>query len=173
MKFRGIVKDVKDPKDFGRIRVELVGYDKGGSITPWCWPCSVFAGPGYGFYCMPVSGDEVYVEKTVDGDFVWVGFCWSGRNKKPDDGKAPDVRVFRTPVGHQLKFDESGDIKLDHSNGSFIVIRQNGNIEIMATGKDVWINDNGIVKCVNTMSICSFTGLVHPQGSKSVYSEKP
>ena len=171
MKIRGIVKDVLDPKNYGRIRVELIRYNIEQNITPWCWPCSPFAGPGYGFYCLPVIGDEVYVEKTEDGDWIFVGFCWTSRNPKPTDG-TKDVRLLRTPVGHQLKFDENGDIQILHSNTSFVILRANGDIEIMSE-KDVKIYDNGTVRCVNTNSICAYTGTIHPQGSRTVFTEKP
>lgn len=171
MKRRGIVKDVSDPKEFGRIKVQVIGYDESGNMTPWCYPCSSLAGPGYGFFCLPQIGDEVYVEKTEANDWVWTGFCWTDRNKKPTEG-TKDVRIFKTPAGHKLSFDESGDINLEHSSGSFVRLKQNGDIEVMAE-KNVLINDNGTVRSVNTRSICAFTGLPHPQGSRTVFTEKP
>ena len=171
MKTRGLVKNVEDPSNYGRIRVELIGYDPPTNVTPWCWPCTPFAGPGYGFYCLPVIGDEVYVEKTDEDNWVWTGFCWTSRNPIPADG-TKDVRLFRTPIGHQMKFDENGDIEIEHNSGSVITLKLNGDIEIMAD-KDVKINDAGTVRCVNTLSICAFTGLPHPQGSRTVFTEKP
>jgi uncharacterized protein involved in type VI secretion and phage assembly len=172
LKKRGTVIDVADPKEFGRIKVQLIGYDSGGNFTPWCWPCSPFAGPGYGFYCLPVVGDEVYVENTEDGRWVWSGFCWTERNAKPADGTA-DVRVMRTPVGHQLKLDENGDVEIEHSGGSKITIKQNGDIELSAPDGKILMNSSCLARGVNTLSICSFTGLPHPQGSRSVYTEEP
>lgn len=189
MKLRAKVIDVADPNQYGRIRVQLIGYDEAGNETPWCWPCSPFAGPGYGFYCLPEIDDEVYVERLETSEWIWVGFHWSGRNPKPTDGTAK-VRVFQTKAGHQLKFDEEGSVKLTHSseshidmksngdiellheNGSQVILRANGDVEIQAT-KNVLINDNGQVRAVNTRAICSYTGLPHPQGSRTVFTEKP
>lgn len=188
MKRRGIVLDVEDPRNFGRIRVELVGYDTKGNTTPWCWPCSPFAGPGYGFYCLPAPGDEVYVERTDEGDWVWVGFCWTERNAKPADG-TKDVRLFRTPVGHQMKFDENGDVEIVHTNGNIIAMRSNGDVEIEATSnlniqvakeaniicggkaivKATIIELNGVSgKVVTTSHICAYTGSPHVLGSAIV-----
>jgi hypothetical protein len=171
MKVRGVVSNVDDPMSLGRIKARIIGYTSPTDETPWSYPCSVMAGPGYGFFCLPIVGDEVYLEQTSGGEWVWLGFCWSVRSSKPSDGTAT-VRVFRTPVGHQIKIDEAGDIKLEHSNGSFMVMKQNGDIEVTATG-NILLNDNGTCKAVNTESICMYTGTPHPQGSKTVYTEKP
>jgi hypothetical protein len=35
------------------------------------------------------------------------------------------------------------------------------------------LNNKGSVRCVNTRSICSYTGMPHPQGSATVFSEEP
>lgn len=171
MKTRATVIDVDDPRQVGRIRVKLIGYAAGSDESAWCWPCSPMAGPGYGFYCLPVVGDEVWVEQTAEKDWVWTGFYWSDRKAKPTDGTA-DVRLIRTPIGHQLKIDEAGDIEIRHSNGSIAVLRQNGDIEVTAT-KNILLNDNGTTRAVNTMSICNYTGTPHPQGSRTVFTEKP
>jgi len=134
MKYQAVVIDVSDPRQVGRIKARLRGFGDRShhSNTPWCWPCVPFAGPGYGFFCLPNLGDEVWVEQAADGSWIWSGFFWSGRHDKPAEGSAPDVRVLRTPVGHQLKLDESGDVEFIHSNGDVIAMRQNGDVDIIA-----------------------------------------
>lgn len=142
MKRRGIVTDVADPDSLGRIRVKLVGFDPRGAETDWCWPCSPLAGAGYGFFCLPQVGDEVFVEQTAECDWVWTGFFWSGRRAAPAAG-TPTVRVFRTPAGHQVKFDESGDVEIADSRGSAITLRANGDIELLGQGDINLVNLSG------------------------------
>lgn len=132
MKHRATVVDVADPKAWGRIRTRLVAPAALASETPWCWPCSPLAGEGYGFYCLPQVGDEVWVEQVAGGEWLWVGFCWSGRHAKPASGSAT-VRVFRTPVGHELLFDESGAIEIRHKDGSTVSLEAGGKIVITST----------------------------------------
>jgi len=194
VKRHATVVDVDDPKQLGRIKVELGGFgehsgDARHRITPWCWPCTPFAGPGYGFFCLPQIGDEVWVEQAAGGEWVYTGFYWTGRNQKPADGQEPDVRVFRTPVGHQLKLDENGDVEIVHANGNVIAMRHNGDIEILSTkdlnvevageanitcgGKAMvtasMIELNGASgKVVTTSHICAYTGSPHVLGSATV-----
>lgn len=141
---KGEVIAIQDPEDIGRIRVRLSGHNVKHNETPWVYPCSPFAGNNYGWYCMPQIGDEVIVTKADDGTFIWLGYFWTGRNIKPEDGIAASVRVFKTPVGHQMKFDEKGDVEFLHSNGDVIAMRQNGNIDIIAN-KDLNLTVKGNV----------------------------
>jgi hypothetical protein len=168
---KGQVTRVDDPDDRGRIQVRLSGHHREANETPWAFPCSPFAGPGYGWYCLPVIDDEVLVARTVDGTWIWLGFFWTGRAPKPTDGEAPDVRVFRTPVGHQLKFDEAGDVELIHSNGSVMTMRQNGDIEVYAAA-DIHLNGDAF-NVVDTNCTCPMTGVSHKQGSSTVFSKGP
>jgi len=141
---KGEVIGINDPEDIGRIRVRLSAQNLNHNETPWVYPCSPFAGNNYGWYCMPQIGDEVMVTKANDGTFIWLGYFWTGRNKKPDEGIAASVRIFKTPVGHQMKFDEKGDVEFKHSNGDIIAMRQNGNIDIIVN-KDLNLTVKGNV----------------------------
>jgi len=132
MKHRAVVVDIDDPEQLGRIKVRLRGFgedtgDASHNETPWCYPCTNLAGPGYGLFCMPVVEDEVFVEETYEGDWVYTGFFWSKRHEKPEEGfPNPSVRVFTTPIGHQLKFEEDGCIEWKHTNGNLIRMEANG-----------------------------------------------
>jgi uncharacterized protein involved in type VI secretion and phage assembly len=85
MKMMAKVIDVGDPRSLGRVKVQLVGFDVAYRNSPWAWPCSPLAGAGFGFYFLPQVGDEVWVEKAANGDYVYVGFVWSDNNAKPAD----------------------------------------------------------------------------------------
>lgn len=166
VKYQARVTNVADPKGFGRIKAEIIGFD--GATTPWCYPCVPIAGPGYGFYFLPVVDDIVLVEQMADGRWVWTGCIWDAVNPKPTEGSAT-VRVLRTPAGHTLKFDESGDVELAHSAGSRLTLKANGDIEIEA---DSNVNINGsTAKVVTTAHVCAFTGAPHVQGSATVKAD--
>lgn len=182
VKMRAVVTDVGDPKDLGRIKVELVGFGDGARLneTPWCWPCVALAGDGYGFFCLPQVGDEVWVEKTADDKWVWTGFFWSGRHAKPTLGNAQS-RVLRTPAGHQLKLDDAGDIEITHANGNLVALRENGDIDVTVSGacnvtasgkvvvdgSRIELNGSG-GDVVTTKHNCSYTGGPHVLGSTTV-----
>lgn len=146
-KYCGKVTDVDDPQDLGRIKVQLLGFAEGADKTPWCLPCVPLAGSGFGMFFIPQVKDEVFVEMTADGQWVYVGFNWSGRNPKPADG-APDVRVLRMPGGQQLKFDADGNIEIDCP----------GDVSLKGDSKLV----------VSTGCVCSYTGGPHPQGVTTI-----
>lgn len=131
-KQRAVVIDIQDPEKLGRIRARLVGAQSGANITPWAWPCSPLASNGSGFFCMPVVGDRVWVEVAADGSWVYTGFCWTASHAVPEDG-SDQSRVFKTPAGHQIKFDDAGDIEITHSTGSRIVLSANGNVTVAVT----------------------------------------
>ena len=137
MKYRAAVIDISDPHDLGRIRVAITSFGKKANQTPWVWPCSPFAGSMYGWFFLPQIGDEVWVEQSADQDWIYTGFYWTDRTPKPEAGSI-DNRVLRTPAGHQLEFQETGEVKLTHAGGSAIVLKQNGDISLeVADGQTV------------------------------------
>jgi Type VI secretion system/phage-baseplate injector OB domain len=158
VKHRAIVSKVNDPKELGRVKVKIAGFDYGHDETAWCYPCASLAGSGYGVFMLPRVGDEVWVELDASGQtWIYTGFYWSGRKTKPSDGAA-EVRVIKTPGGHLLKFDDAGDVELSHEAGAKIVLKSNG---------DVVIN-GGSYGVVTEDSICPFTASPHKQGCGSV-----
>lgn len=159
-KRRAIVVDVTDPQSLGRIRGRLLmATDPNHATTPWCWPCSPLAGPGFGFYCLPQVGDEVWVEMAEGGVWIWAGFSWRGTIMKPEDGSAT-VRVFRTPAGHEISFDESGDVRVANAGGSAVVLKLNGDVEIEAAG-NILLGGNG-QQLVTGDFLQAFNSHTHP-----------
>lgn len=90
---------------------------------------------------MPQVGDEVWVEMGEGGVWIWTGFSWRGSIAKPTSGSAT-MRVFRTPAGHELSFDEGGDVRISNAGGSAVVLKQNGDVEIEAAG-DILLGGDG------------------------------
>jgi len=166
--FHGTIESVSDPSSQGRVKVKLIGFREksddhpAGNVTKWCHVCMPFAGPGYGFFCLPQVGDEALATMTASGDWIVLGYHWSGRTAKPSTGSAT-VRVFKTPVGHKLQFSENGDIAITSGGGAEILVKANG--QIYLNGSD----GEGIVtkKC-----ICAYTGSDHPQSSTTVKADK-
>lgn len=165
MKYKARVITIDDPEGLGRIRVRILSFSNRANQTPWVHPCSPFAGPGYGFFSLPVVGDSVWVEQVADGDWVYSGFYWPKKNSLPARASA-QIRTFSTPAGHTLAFDETGSVELHHASGSAIKLLNDGNIEITAVG-EIHLNGSG-ARVVTTDCICAFTGSPHPQGSLTV-----
>lgn len=159
MKYRGIVIDVNDPEDYGRIRVRLNGFARNANETPWVWPCSPLGGPGFGLYCLPELGDVVWVERTFDQDWVYTGYHWTASNVHPEGG--PTNRVFRTPAGHELRFDDSGDVTLSHGQGPAIVLKANGEIHIGAGAQEFAVLGESLREKLNDV-IAAFNSHTHP-----------
>jgi len=155
--YRGKVIDVSDPKNMGRIKVEISEFEPPHNITPWTWPCSPFAGPGFGLFCLPEIGDECFVAQDSLGVWICIGYFWTMRNQIPSEGSST-ARLFESQSGHRLIFDESGDVTVSNQSGSSVVLKVNGDIELNGSSG----------KVVTTDSICAFTGSPHPQGCSSV-----
>jgi uncharacterized protein involved in type VI secretion and phage assembly len=103
----GIVKDLDDPEEQGRIRVEFpwLSEEQRSNWAPIAVP---MAGRERGMYFMPELEDEVLVAFD-HGDFnhpFVVGFLWNGVDTPPDDGIDASVRRLRTVTGHVLEFDD-------------------------------------------------------------------
>jgi uncharacterized protein involved in type VI secretion and phage assembly len=116
----GIVKEI-DPKE-GRIKVEFP-WMKPSVRSAWAPVASLMAGKDRGAWCMPENDDEALVafeQGDFDHPFI-VGFLWNGKDKPPETTNKN--RIIKTPGGHQLRFEDSGDKK--------ILIKSNGGIEIL------------------------------------------
>lgn len=79
--------------------------------TPWARIASQMAGMGSGSFFVPQIGDEVLVafhHGDVREPYV-LGACWSTIDKPPALAPTDAVtkRKIRTPLGHELTFDEA------------------------------------------------------------------
>jgi uncharacterized protein involved in type VI secretion and phage assembly len=154
-KYEGVVTDVSDPKKIGRIRAKVPAVLGEQVDSGWALPC-VPAGGGKerGMLFLPQVGDTVWIEFAA-GDVsrpIWVGTFWGapdstggaddlGSETGPeaptgDDGKeaTPTLSVLKTKSGHELTFDDDGEvILLANGNGkSSIRFEQDGSVVIKA-----------------------------------------
>ena len=80
-------------------------------FTPWARLSSPMAGMGRGMYFVPQVGDEVLVafnHGDVREPYV-LGTCWNTIDRPPALAPTDPVtkRKIRTPLGHELVFDEA------------------------------------------------------------------
>lgn len=152
-KYPGVVTDVDDPSQVGRLRArvpEVLGED---IVSGWAMPAApVGGGKNRGFYALPEVGDTVWVEFEA-GDIarpIWSGTFWgapssaSGQDdlgsdtgsEAPEaaDGPAkPGQNVWRTAAGHLISMDdEGGVVVLAEAAGAEVRITAQGEVTITA-----------------------------------------
>jgi uncharacterized protein involved in type VI secretion and phage assembly len=146
-KYRATVENPKDDDKLGRITVKCpaVYHDM---VSPWAYPVSPFAGPGYGWFMLPKKGDGVWIEFEggQPAHPVWSGF-WYAHNEIPAPGDE-NVRVLVTPQGLKLVFDDkSKKLQLLHPGGGELTMTDNdvtlkfGSTSIVLSASGAAIND--------------------------------
>ncbi len=142
-KYRGVVRDVADPEQMGRIRARVPSV-LGETELPWALPCVPFAGDTHGLVLLPVEGDGVWIE-FEGGDPalpVWTG-CWWGRGELPAPG-AEKVRVLATPGGLQVVLDDDKkELRLVHPDGAEIILGSK-EISIALDSSKVVLSSSGV-----------------------------
>jgi phage baseplate assembly protein gpV len=120
----GVVSDVHDPDEYGRVKVRLPAY--GDVETDWMGVLTPGAGPHKGLVIPPANGDTVLVLLVHEdpGQGIVLGGLYGAR-KVPDSGinLLGQVRryTWSTPGGQRVQLDDSGDtIHLENGAGSYI-----------------------------------------------------
>jgi uncharacterized protein involved in type VI secretion and phage assembly len=159
-KYRGIVKDNRDPKRLGRLKLQVPSVLGPQVVTGWALPCVPYGGAaGQGLLLVPDPQTEVWVE-FEEGDLefpIWVGSFWTapgGRSElptpnAPDGHPASDVqdpptrKIFKTAKGHTLQFEDADGAEsvtlCDAKHGHVVVL--NGDGIVIADG----VNGNRVV----------------------------
>ena len=179
--WRGVVTNVNDPQNLGRIKVrihELLG-DK--DETNWASYCAPFGGGGHGWFFLPSpvtggakeaqAGDGVWIMFEA-GDLnrpVWIGFWYSDVDGKPTDADK-DVRVLETKSGHKIVFnDREGKekIRIEDRDGQFmeldckgemITVQANQKVIVKAPEVDVGESALSGIHTQQTHAVCFVTG---------------
>lgn len=77
-KYRGKVENNIDPMMMGRVQVSVPAVLGDGGLS-WAMPCAPYAGSGVGFFAIPPTGANVWVEfEGGDPDYP----IWSGGDRK-------------------------------------------------------------------------------------------
>lgn len=145
----GIVTDIEDPDNLGRVRVQFPYL--GEQQSYWARISSPMAGDSRGFFFRPEVDDELLIAFEM-GDprrpYV-LGALWSKVDPPPpDDGKTGENnwRFIQSRSGHILKFDDTDGaerieiidkdkrhkIVIDSSGDKIQIICDSGNVEVKA-----------------------------------------
>lgn len=163
----GIVNDISDPENLGRVKVEIPSV--GGvaeSLSNWARIATMSAGNGRGSFFIPEVGDEVLVA-FEHGDpnrpFV-IGMLWNSEDTPPEtmDGEGKNhLRTIKSRSGHIITMDDSSDdqtakvtiksqggheVTLDDANNKGkIELKSNGGhtVTLDDEGKKITITDSG------------------------------
>lgn len=95
-KFRGKVENNVDPMQLGRIQVSVPAVLGDGTLS-WAMPCVPYAGSGVGFFAIPPTGANVWVEfEGGDPDYpIWSGCFW-GVGEVPALPALAQMKVIKT-----------------------------------------------------------------------------
>jgi len=99
-----------DSTGLGRVQVRLPWLPE---IEPWARVAVPMSGPNRGTYFIPQVGHEVLVsfnQGDISEAYV-VGSLWNGQDRPPtslpaDPTEAVTKRIIRTPLGHEIVFDD-------------------------------------------------------------------
>jgi uncharacterized protein involved in type VI secretion and phage assembly len=128
----GMVKDVDDPMQQGRIQVDLPALS-GRSRSAWAPIAAPMAGGNRGIAFMPEIDDEAVIG-FIGGDPeqpIVLGFTWNGKDPPPN--AHPRERIIRSLNGHIIRMIDSPPGAT--GSGSLTIEDANGNKVIMSNGK--------------------------------------
>jgi uncharacterized protein involved in type VI secretion and phage assembly len=130
-KYRGKVENNVDPMQLGRIQVSVPAVLGEGRMS-WAMPCVPYAGSGVGFFAIPPTGANVWVEfEGGDPDYpIWSGCFW-GTGEVPAQPAVAEMKVLKTDIGTITLNDlqGTGGITIETTTGMKIEIKAQG-IEI-------------------------------------------
>ncbi|MEU4560123.1 phage baseplate assembly protein V [Actinoplanes sp. NPDC023936] len=150
----GIVKDLKDPQNLGRVRAVLPQH--GNQLSEWAPIVSAGAGNARGSYFRPEIDDQVMIvfeRGDLRRPYV-LGGVWCVPGPPPEKSgvnEVNDVRQIITRSGHVLRFDDKAGaerIELITAGGKQKVVLDKaggGRIEVTATAGTVVVDAAGDV----------------------------
>jgi len=155
-KYRGVVLNNIDPKQQGRLLVQVPDV-AGLAPASWALPCVPVAGIQNGLFALPMLGAGVWVEfEQGDPDYpIWVGCFWGSVAEVPALARVtpPGVQAItmQTTLQNGLTISDTpgatGGIMLKSATGATLIVNdtgiyiQNGKgASIVMTGPSVTIN---------------------------------
>lgn len=155
-KYRGTVANNMDPLQQGRVQVSVPAVLGDGSLS-WAMPCVPYAGDGVGFFAIPPTGANVWVEfEGGDPDYpIWSGCFW-GTGEVPAMPALPLMKVFKTdtatitlddtPGAGGITIETVSGMKIDFTIAGIEISNGQGGA-IKFTGPQVSVN-NGALEVV-------------------------
>ncbi len=152
-KYRGKVENNIDPFQQGRVQVSCPAVLGDGSLS-WAMPCAPFAGNGVGFFAIPPTGANVWVEfEGGDPDYpIWAGGFW-GPGEAPASPALAEMKVFKTSTATITLNDlpGAGGITIETTTGMKISLTALGleitngqGASIKLSGPQVSVNDGAL-----------------------------
>lgn len=136
----GVVTDVDDPDDQGRIKLKFPWLAEEGADSGWAPIAKPMAGKDRGFHYLPETEDEALVafeHGDVNHPMV-LGFLHNGVDLPPVDGIDEHVRRLKSVAGHVLELDDrSGkeSVRLHTNKGHQLELHDpNAEIELHTVG---------------------------------------
>ena len=143
-KYRGVVVDVDDPENIGRLRANVPEV-LGDVESPWALPCAPYAGAGMGCYQVPPVDAGVWIEFEAGDPArpIWAG-CWWGSGQLPENeagtAATPPIKIIRTESGMMLTMDDDNQtLSVSDENGDNIlhIESRSGKITVKGATKAV------------------------------------
>lgn len=124
-KYRGLVRDVNDPTNRGRLSVTVpaVLHEE----ESWAMPCVPYAGDDIGSFLLPAVGSGVWVEfEGGDPSFpIWSGAFWADNQVPTTEAGATataPLKLMKTEKGLQVSFnDDDNKLTISDLNGNNII----------------------------------------------------
>ena len=142
-KYRGTVKDNKDPTQRGRLEVLVPAVMDQEPV--WAMPCVPYAGDNMGFHAIPEPGAGVWIEfEAGDPSYpIWVGCYWAD-NQVPQNEQGtsatPPLKIIRSEQGLMVTLDDQQQvITLSDKKGNNLIKLevQQGKITVKGSQKVV------------------------------------
>ncbi len=127
-KYRGIVKDNRDPTQRGCLKVLVPAVMDQEAV--WAMPCIPYSGDNMGFHMIPEAGTGVWVEfEAGDPSYpIWVGCYWADQQvpqNQQGTPATPPIKILRSQQGLIVSLDDGQQaITLSDKNGNNLVTLQ-------------------------------------------------
>jgi hypothetical protein len=156
-KYRGVVLNNIDPKQEGRLMVQVPDV-AGLAPTTWATPCVPMAGIQNGMVALPIIGSGVWVEFEQGNPKypIWVGCFWGSAAEIPALSRLTPPPVpaitLQTPLQNGITISDlpgpTGGIMLKSATGAFIIVNDTG--IYIQNGKGAMITMVGNIVDINT-----------------------
>jgi uncharacterized protein involved in type VI secretion and phage assembly len=184
----GLVTDIKDPDNQGRVKVTLPWSPDGGGqrYEAWARLVTLFGGNNRGSWFVPDVDDEVLVgfEHGDPRRPYALGGLWNGRDRPPErmDGSGNNYKkVLRSRNGVKITLDDQNgqeQLKLETPGGQSVTLKDGpGSIEVVdSNGNSIKLESAGVTVTaaakvtINAAQVAVSAGLVTVDAGMSRFS---
>ena len=149
-KYRGTVKDNRDPQKMGRLQVMVPSLL--GDELAWAMPCVPYAGAARGLVILPEINDNIWVEFEAGrlAYPIWTGSFWN-QGEIPSQATAGNLVIqtdaggiiLDAQAGMRIEVGQSGMV-IEMANSGALRIENGLGAKIELAQKSIRINDDGL-----------------------------